>query len=71
MTIFQIASTARQPGEETPDQLFVGEMEPHNAERPWLAIRGLAIRRLALPASIPVGTVVAAEPRLTISIERP
>ena len=71
MVSFRIASTARQPGEEAPDRLFVGETEPHNAERPWLAIRGVAISRLALPVAIPVGAVVTAEPRLTISVERP
>ena len=58
---FQVASTARRPGEETPDQLFVGEMTPHNAERPWLAIRGVAS-----------GVVVAtADPVVILSVERP
>lgn len=39
---FQVASTARRPGEDAPDRLFVGEMTPHNIERPWLMIRGVA-----------------------------
>ncbi len=49
---FQVASTARRPGEETPDLLFVGEVTPHNAERPWLAIRGVG----------PVVVAVASDP---------
>lgn len=61
MNVFQVASTARRTDEETADRLFVGEIEPHNAERPWLVIRGTAA----------AGVVVTAEPRLTISIERP
>ncbi len=59
MNVFQVASTARRPGEETAERLFVGEIEPHNAERPWLVIRGTGA------ASV----VVTAEPRLTTSIE--
>ncbi len=66
MDIFQVASTARQAGEETPDRLFVGEMEPQNPERPWLAIRGLA-----LLGGTPIGTVPTGEPGLAILIERP
>ena len=58
---FQVGSTARRPGEETPDQLFVGEMTPHNSERPWLAIRGVA------PASV----VVTAESVVVLARERP
>lgn len=63
MNVFQVASTARRLGEEVADQLFVGEVEPHAAERswPWLVIRGTGA------ASV----VVTAEPRLTTSIERP
>ena len=61
MNVFQRASTARWLGEETADRLFVGRIEPHGAERPWLPIHGTGA------ASV----VVTAEPRLTISVERP
>ncbi len=61
MNVFQVASTARRLGEETADRLFVGEIEPHNAERPWLVIR----------ATGAASVVVTGEQRLTISIERP
>ena len=57
---FQVASTARRPGEEASDQLFVGEVTPHNAERPWLAIRGVAS-----------AVVVVAEPAVVVFVERP
>ncbi|MGI4977645.1 MAG: hypothetical protein ACRYG6_11950 [Janthinobacterium lividum] len=56
---FLVASTARRPGEEMPDLLFVGEMTPHNAERPWLAIRGTA------------PSIEAAEPMAVLLVERP
>lgn len=56
---FLVASTARRPGDETPDLLFVGEMMPHNVERPWLAIRGNG-------ASIEVAEAVA-----VLLVERP
>ncbi len=42
MNTFEVASTARRSDEEVPGRLFVGEMTPHNAERPWLVIRGVA-----------------------------
>lgn len=61
MNVFQVASTARRLDEEAADQLFVGEAEPHNAERPWLVIRGTGAAAVA----------VTAEPRLTILVERP
>jgi hypothetical protein len=61
MNDFQVASTARQAGEDASRDLFVGEMEPHNAERPWLAIRG----------TTPADAAVTSEPRITISFERP
>ncbi len=56
---FQVASTARRPGEEPSDQLFVGEMTPHNAERPWLAIRGVT------------SAVVVVDQVVVLSVERP
>ena len=57
MNNFLVASTARRPGEDTSDQLFVGELMPHNAERPWLVIRGAA------SAAVPV-TPEPAAPRV-------
>lgn len=56
---FLVASTARRPGDETPDLLFVGEVTPHNAERPWLAIRGNA------------ASIEAAEAVAVLLVERP
>lgn len=56
---FLVASTARRPSEEMPDMLFVGEMTPHNAERPWLAIRGTA------------PSIEALEPVTVLLVERP
>ena len=47
---FRVASTARRSGDETSDQLFVGEVTPHNAERPWLAIRGVAAAAVVVVA---------------------
>ncbi len=61
MNVFQVASSACRLGDEAADQLFVGEIEPHDAERPWLVIRGTAA----------AGVVVTAEQRLTTSAERP
>lgn len=61
VNVFQMASTARWLGEETADRLFVGRVEPHDEERPWLMIHGTGA------ASV----VVTAEQGLTISIERP
>lgn len=56
---FLVASTARRPGEETADLLFVGEVTPHNTERPWLAIRGTA------------PSVASVEPVSVLLVERP
>lgn len=54
---FHVVSTARQDAEDRDQGLFVGEMDPQNAERPWLVIRGgtsgpfvIAGPHLALPA---------------------
>ena len=61
MNVFQVASTARRRDGEAGNQLFVGEVEPHNAERPWLVIRGAGA----------ASEVVAVEPSAPISTERP
>lgn len=64
MNNFQVASTARRPGQETDPEtsghLFVGELMPHNAERPWLSIRATA--SVALAKSEPAERPPAKQP---------
>ncbi len=42
MNNFEVSSTACRSDGEASDRLFVGEVTQHNAERPWLVIRGVA-----------------------------
>ena len=64
--IFQVGPTARRPDEAPSDQLFVGELAPHNAERPWLSIRGVGA---ATGAGAPRGVAIVAE-TASIPVER-